>query len=231
MSKKENINWVLIFFIISFCIENTKAQGIPDWDNHLFIGNKVAGNIGNWRFSGELQIRLRDNTQQLDQWFLEGVATYMVNKHWEIVPDLRFSVKPTKTEWRPGMGVVFKHYVKQKIQFAHQVKYQADFDPRGVKHGLRYVAFFNYLIHKKFVPNAAFGIFYRWQDDFTGIQFYRVGAGLAYIINVQHSVNFSYFVGFTDTGEMWESQGITSLQLIININKDYKYVPAKYFNF
>ncbi len=221
----------LLIFVIFFYLLNVSGQGITDWDNQLFFGNKVASSKGSWRYSGELQIRLKDNTHSLDQWYVEGMLTYQINKHWEIAPDLRFTVKPTKNEWRPGFGVVFKHYIKKKVQFAHQFKYQIDIEPGRLKHALRYVAFFNYLLHEKFVPNAAFGIFYRWQDDFTGVQFYRAGVGLAYIINVQHSLNFSYFVGFTDTSETWEAQGMTLLQLIININKDYKYVPAKYFNF
>jgi len=73
--------------------------------------------------------------------------------------------------------------------------------------------------------------FYRWQDDFKGVQLNCLGAGLAYLINVQHSVNVTYFVGFTDSDETWTSQGSAFVQLIININKDYKYVPAKYINF
>ena len=221
-----------LFVLIILCsCQLTFSQGITDWDNQFFISNKVAMNRSDWRYSGELQVRLKDDAKSLDVWYFEFVATYMVNKNWEIVPDLRFSIKPTKNEWRPGIGVIYKHYPKEKIQFVHQVKYQADFEPGETKHGLRYIFFFNYLIHEKFLPNAAAGVFYRWQNDFTGLQFIRVGVGLAYIINVQHSLNFSYFVGFTDTGETWVSQGIPLIQLIININKDYKYVPAKYISF
>ena len=231
MFENVKTSWALFFFLSALCLKTSLAQGITDWDNQLFISNKVATNKGDWRYSGELQIRLKDNFRSLDVWYLEGAATYLVNKHWEIVPDLRFSIKPTKNELRPGIGVIYKHYPKEKIQFVLQVKYQVDIEPHETKHGLRYVFFFNYLIHDKFLPNAAAGVFYRWQNDFTGIQFIRLGLGLAYIINVQHSLNFSYFVGFTDTGETWTSQGIPLFQLIININKDYKYVPAKYINF
>ena len=122
-------------------------------------------------------------------------------------------------------------YPKQNIQIVHQVQYQVDIDPNQAKHGLRYVAFLNYVKNEKLIPNVAAGVFYRWQDDFTGVQFIRVGGGLAWIIDVKHALNFSYFVGMTNTGKDWVFQGIPFIQLVINISKDYKYVPAKYYNF
>ena len=85
-------NFTLLFLLLA-SISYISAQGITEWDNQLFFGNKVAANKEHWRFSGELQIRLKENARSLDTWFLEGVATYMINKHWDIVPDLRFSVK------------------------------------------------------------------------------------------------------------------------------------------
>ena len=52
------------------------------------------------------------------------------------------------------------------------------------------------LMHLQSVPGVVVGLFYRWQNDFTGIQFIRVGGGLSYLIDVKHALNFSYFVGF-----------------------------------
>lgn len=212
-----------------------EPEGPDKWDNQLFLGNKVAMVQGNWKFSGELQVRLKDNSQALDRWFLEGVVTYMPSKHWEFVPDYRFSIKSDQVEHRTGLGILRKDLFgpegEQKHQLVHQVKWQADISPAYVNQGLRYVLFYNYVLSEKFIPNAAAGAFYRWSDDFTGIQFYRLGGGLSYILNVQHSLNFSYFVGITNTGSGWTYQGIPFIQLVININRDYKYVPAKYINF
>ena len=122
-------------------------------------------------------------------------------------------------------------YPKENIQIDHQWMYQVDIEPSRAKLGLRYVAFFNWVPNEKLIPNAAVGIFQRWQNDFTGIQFVRLGAGLSYLIDVKHSLHFSYFLGFTNTGETWTTQGIPFFQLIININKNYRYLPAKYINF
>jgi len=208
----------------------------PDkWDNQLFLGNKVAAVKGAWKFSGELQVRLKDNTQSLDRWFLEGVATYMPSEHWEIVPDYRLSIKPENVEHRLGFGILRKDLFgagdQKRNQLVHQLKWQADMGSGYFDNGLRYVLFYNYMLNEKLIPNAAAGTFYRWSEEFTGLQFFRLGGGLAYIIDVKHSLNFSYFLGITKAGTQWTYQGIPFVQLIININRDYKYVPAKYVNF
>lgn len=134
------------------------------WDNQLFLGNKVAAVKGNWKFSGELQVRLKDNFQSLDRWFLEGVATYMPSKHWELVPDYRFSVKPDQLEHRPGLGILRKDLFDPdenlKNQLVHQLKWQAGIGAGTVDHGMRYVLFYNYLLSDKLIPNAAAGAFY-----------------------------------------------------------------------
>jgi hypothetical protein len=66
------------------------------------MGNKIAGGIQDWRFSGELQVGLKDNTQSLDNYFLEGVATYLISENWEIAPDMRMNIKQDEFEYRPG---------------------------------------------------------------------------------------------------------------------------------
>ena len=74
---------------ICVCFESVIAQDQTDkWDNQLFIGNKVAGGKDQWKFSGELQTRLKNDLRDLDRWFLEGTANYLINKKWEIVAPL-----------------------------------------------------------------------------------------------------------------------------------------------
>lgn len=233
---KKRIKNHIIFSILSglslFYLFPVYGQNEPDkWDNQFFVGNKISWGFDNWKFSGELQTRLKSDFQQLDRWFLEGTTSYLVNKNWEIVAPLRFSVTQKYSEWRPGIGVLYKMYPHENLQIVHQLQWQVDIDPEQSKNGLRYVAFVNYIKNKKLIPNFAAGIFQRWQNDFTGIQFIRVGGGLAWILDVKHSINFSYFIGMTNTGENWVYQGIPFIQLVININKDYKYVPASYINF
>jgi len=212
---------------------------VPDepkkWDNQLWLGNKVATVKGNWKYTGEIQVRLKENTQTLNQWLLEGAATYMPAKQWEIVPDYRLSIKSNGIEHRPGFGILRKDLFgknENRIhQVVHQVKWQADIGDNYINNGVRYVIFYNYVLNNKFIPNAGAGLFYRWSESFTGIQLVRIGGGIGYMIDVKHSINFNYFVGMTNTGSYWIFQGIPLIQLIININRDYKYVPAKYVNF
>ena len=184
-----------------------------------------------WRFSGELQVRLKNNTQSLDNYFLEGVATYLINEKWELVPDFRMSIKPDDFEYRPGFSFIYK-VLGSEFQWVNQLKWQLDIDTKGnADNAMRYVVFLNYKASDKLVPNFAIGAFYKWSDKFTGFQYFRFGPGLAYVIDVKHVLNFNYLLSSSNTGQNWTWAGIIFFQLVININKDYKYVPAKYFNF
>ena len=208
---------------------------IPAWDQQFFFGNRVSWGGENWKYSGELQVRLKDYGQSLDNWFLEGVASYMPSEKWEIVPDFRFSIHPEQVEYRPGIGVLRKDLFRTEKgrahQFVNQFKYQTDFVPGHVNSGLRYVLFYNYLASEKIILTGMGGVFYSWKEHFTGLEYIRGGVGAAYLFNMQHALNLIYFVGAGNLGNSWAYQGNFLLQLVINIDKDYKYVPAKYISF
>lgn len=214
----------------------TQSDSDPQaWDQLFFFGNKVSWGQEKWKYSGELQIRLDDFGRSLDNWYLEGVASYMPTKHWEIVPDFRISVHPEGVEYRPGFGGLRKDLFRSENGKAHQIvnqlKYQVDFQPENINSGLRYVLFYNYVASEKLILSGMGGVFYSWKDHFTGIEYIRGGAGAAYVFNMQHAFNLIYFVGAANVGNSWAYQGNLLLQLVININKDYKYVPAKYISF
>ena len=169
--------------------------------------------------------------QSLDNWFLEGVATYMLSEDIEIVPDFRISIKPDKVEYRPGMGVIYK-INKSDFQFVNQLKWQIDIDPKNLYNNtLRYAIFINRKFNDKLVANFPFGALYKQKADFKGFDFVRLGPGLGYIINKQHTINFNYLLSVTNNTQFWEWAGIPVVQLVININKGYIYVPAKYLSF
>ena len=75
---------VLIGLLVSVGTEawsQSETDPPPGWDQLFFFGNKVSWGKEKWKYSGELQIRLQDNGQSLDNWYLEGVASYMPSKH------------------------------------------------------------------------------------------------------------------------------------------------------
>lgn len=221
---------ILVFPSNIFSQEND----IDKWDNQIYFANKISGGKEKFKFTGEIQIRLKDDMQQLDRWYLEAVGSFLVNKHFEIVPDIRFNIKPDEIEFRPGFGVLYKHYIKEKFQFVHQFKWQVDLDNKSnADHAVRYVLFINKNVSEKIGVNFAVGALYRWrkEDDFRGILFFRAGPGLVYKMTKKHSINFSYLINGTNNIEYWSWAGVPFIQLIINIDNDYKYVPAKYFNF
>lgn len=232
---KKDIFFSIFFIQFSIFILNPIcliAQETDKWDNQLYYGNKVSWGKNKIKYSGEFQIRLEDDFTKLEQWFLEGVISYMPAKNWEITPDLRYSIKTNKRELRPGLGVLYKHTIK-KSQLVHQLKWQIDIDNySNANHGLRYVLFYNHVFNEKLIGSAIGGGFYRWSEVFTGIRFLRFGGGITWVVDVKHSINFNYFLGMTqELQNEWTYLGIPMIQLIFNINKDYKYLPAKYYSF
>lgn len=225
---------ILVFLAFPFIIWAQEAE-LDKWDNQFFVGNKVTWGSDKWRYSGELQSRFIQDFQALDRWYFEGVATYQHSANWEIVPDFRFSVRPDFVEVRPGFGIIRKDLLgkadKPNQQFVQQLKYQADIGNGRTNHGLRYILFYNYVFNKKLIASGIGGVFYSWKGNYNGFEFIRAGAALAYLLNEQHSINFTYFAGAADTSPEWTFSGSFVVQLIINIRKDYKYVPAKYISF
>ncbi len=219
------------FILFSLIPRETHCQEQNKWDNLLFVGNKVSWGKNRWKTTGELQIRLKDNLESLDKWFVESIGSYLATKHWEFILPLRYSITSGPNEFRPGIGFLYKSYPNSKIQLSQQVLYQADISKIETQHGLRYVLFYNHKINDRLVPNAVAGAFYRWSNDYNGLQFIRAGGGLTYIIDKKHTLNFSYFLGITDSGEEWSFQGIPLIQLVINLGKDFQHIPAKFINF
>ncbi|UBM62561.1 DUF2490 domain-containing protein [Candidatus Sulfidibacterium hydrothermale] len=223
-----------IFFLavlLLFPAGTLTAQDSPNWDNQVYLGNKVTFGQHKWKYSLELQTRLRNNFQQLDNWFIEFVSNYLVSKKFELVPDFRFTVKPDKTEYRIGLGVLYKR-TTPKIQFVNQVKWQLDVDNHGkVGNAMREVIFLNYPVKEKIVTTLVAGFIYRWWSYWNGFQYIRVGPGITYRIDAKHTLNFSYFVGVENNTKDWLWAGIPMVQLVINVSKKYKYTPAYYFDF
>lgn len=113
------------------------------------------------------------------------------------------------------------------------MKWQADFESSGYSsQGVRYGIFYNYLFTEKLLGSALFGGLFEFGDNFNGFLGLRSGASMAYIFDQAHSLNLGYFYGALNNGDdSYSNIGIISVQLIINIRKDYKYTPAKYINF
>ena len=227
---------VLLFFsmAISLKAQDSLYSPQPNWDNQLFYGNKLTWSTEDWKFSGEFQVRLDHGMRSLDLYLIEGVASYMANKNWEIVPDLRVSVYTEKYEYRPGFGVIYKNTWGEVHlhQLVHQLKWQTDIESTGiVKNGLRYVLFYNQVLNDKYIFTSAAGGLYRWSERMTGVQFIRLMLGGTYRFNKKTSLNLSYFIGFENDGREWSNIGGPLVQFVINLDNNSKYIPAHYFNF
>ena len=220
---------LLIFFLLTSTISFSQDPDNTNWDNVMYASNKFASGFDHWRHTFEFQSRFNNDLGSLEQWQVEYVASYLYKKNWEIVPDIRFTKKPTRTELRPGLGIIYKNLYPES-QIVHQLKYQYDLKG-GVNdaHGLRYAIFYNKKVKEKLLLTTFAGALFEFGEDFDGFLGMRTGVSAAYIINHAHSVNIGYFYGLiNDKTNNYNNIGIINLQLIININKDYKYLPAKY---
>ena len=153
-----------------------------NWDNQLYLSDKLTWISPRWKYSGEIQVRLIDNMQSLEQWFVEGVASYQFSESIEFSPDLRISIKPGEVVFRPGFGMFYK-FNKDGFQFVNQIKWQIDFDNHGNSdNAARYVIVLNKQFNEKLIGSFLAGALYRWKDDFRGVELIRIGPGFTYYI-------------------------------------------------
>ena len=232
--KHNILSFSLIGVLMLFSNNLFSQENKPDtWDNQIYLGNKLAFGKDKWRYSAELQTRLKNNFQELDNWYIEFVSNYLISKNIELVPDIRYSFKPTKTELRTGFGILYKIQNKQ-FQIVNQVKYQIDFGSDNIiGNAFREVLFTNYKINDQIITTLVSGFIYRWWPDWNGFQYIRVGPGISYIFDDKHILNFSYFVGVENKKDYWLWAGIPMVQLVINLSgrDQYSYSPAYYFDF
>lgn len=232
---KNRCSLFLVFFL--FISLSTKAQEYVEessnWDNIMHVGTKVTWGKNKWMNSTEWQVRLNNDFRSLTQWQLEYVGTYLISEHVEIVPDFRYTIKPDRYEYRPGLGVVLKHRTKRG-QFAHQIKGQIDYKTVGpVTQVVRYFPSYNHLINKNWLGSLLLGGYYKFTPDRNAVEILMAGVSIAYIVNKQHTVNLSYLYANQlnfETDQRSNFGGIVA-RLIINIETDYDYLPAKYLNF
>ncbi len=225
--------WLFVYLLLLTGNAFTQETDSEDnWDNQLYLANKLTWGKDRWKYSGELQIRLENNMQSLEKWYMEGVASFMPSKNIEIAPDFRLSIKTDDYVFRPGLGVLFKSYVND-FQFVNQVKWQIDMHTIDGRrdNALRYVLVINKQLKNKLIASFLAGALYRWSDDFRGPEIIRAGPGLTYIFNSKQSLYINYYLSAVNNHQTWEWSGIPFFQLIIHIDKEYKYLPAVDFNF
>lgn len=228
---KSNFKNVLTLLLVCFSlISLAQEANTRNWDNIMYVSNKIGwGSNENWRNTAEFQTRFKGDFGELEQWHVEYAATHLKSEHWEFTPDFRFTKKPDHTEYRPGFGAIYKN-LYEKSQLVHQVKYQWDKESTGYSsHGLRYGLFYNYAFSEKLLGSALIGGLFEFGKEYNGFLGMRTGVSAAYVMDKAHSINVGYFYGLVDRGDhSYTHMGVLSFQLIINIRKDYKYLPAKY---
>ena len=235
MKTNVNLNikyWITFFLVIILILPLYSQETVEDnWDNELWVGTRFAWGKNKLKYSGEFQTRFNNNYTQLENWYVEGAAHYLMSPHIEIVADARNSVSPTGNSFRPGLAVLAKAK-SGKFFFINQLKIQSDNVFRdNISFAVREIVYVNYAINNKWMPFVGGGVFFRDSDNFKGLQVIRAGAGVYYNYNPLHSVSVNYFVGQRDTGYGLTYSGIFLVQLTLKFSDDYIYMPARFINF
>jgi hypothetical protein len=211
------------------------ADPVDPWDYWFIMGNKVVfGGVNHWKNSHEIQWRADNNLQQLNTLMYETVLTYSPNSHWEIVPDLRYSVRSNQIQFRPGFGIVRKDYFGENIhQLVQQVKWQIDIGTLNTSQAVRYAPAYNVVIQDKHVVGVITAFLYQWGKDYDNrLTFIRFGPTYALIFDKVHTLSIVPAFGVENLGAgQWVGSFTPIVQLIIRVNKNYKYKPARYINF
>ncbi len=229
MSRYKILFFILLLLIIKIQVQ--AQENTDKWDNELWTGARLAWGESKWIYSVEYQPRFNQNIRQLDRWFLEGSLRYLAGKHFELIPDYRFSVRTSVNEHRLGAGMIYKTMFK-KIRFINQFKVQLDKPvSKAPSWAIRNIVFFNYLLNEKWTPYVGAGPLYRLRHDFNGFEIIRVGAGFHYKIDPKHLISFNYYLGSRDTGQEVVWNGVVFVQITFTLDKDFKYVPANFVGF
>ena len=228
----------ILTLLVGFKSQSLAQTTEPDtsWDNWLIMGNKVVfGGQNQYKHSHEIQWRAENNFTALNTLLYEAVFTYSPNERWEIVPDFRYSLKPTRRETRLGFGIVRKDYIGEGVtQIAQQVKWQGDFKSEGdYTMAVRYVPSISHIINDKYIVGGLVAAVYQWGPSFPpSIAFIRAGPTFGMIFDDVHTLSIVPAFGADNLGEYgWAYSFTPIVQLIIRVNKNYKYLPARYINF
>ena len=142
-------------------------------------------------YSGEYQVRLTENFQELKSHFVELSGFYKANPRFQSNFGYRFTIRPDRNESRLFAGVFYRTTLvkpnpqsgKFGLRLTHQVMYQRDFnaDFNDVLLSSSTVRYALYLT-KPFTPVwhglVIAGGMYTWNAEYTGIEKLRAAVGV-----------------------------------------------------
>jgi len=79
MTTKLTFRIFAFLLFVSGSVFSQVSSKDKNWDNQIYMGNKVSWGSDRWKYSSEIQVRLEDNFQSLDRWYVEGVAAFLVS--------------------------------------------------------------------------------------------------------------------------------------------------------
>ncbi len=118
------------------------------------------------------------------------------------------------------------------VRCLSQFKVQSDIRTDGkVGYSFRHVLFLNYLMTNDVVPGLVGGYCLSRKEDFRGLEFIRLMAGVSFRISDAHFLGLNYFLGIENKPGGVELIGGPLIQLTINLRSDWEYRPARIYSF
>lgn len=173
---------LLILLFSLACSRAVRAEG-PDWQIWSGLLFRSARPQERWDFSGEYQVRLKDDLRNLKSHFVEGFAFYKAKPSLDFNIGYRYTIRPDRSESRLSAGFFARQAIGWRLGVTHQVMYQRDYNAEFSdvlinSNTVRYV----FLVVRPVNPRvAAFvmaGGMYTWNSEFTGIEKLRFAAGV-----------------------------------------------------
>lgn len=174
---------LLLILLLSFASARTARAEGPDWQLWSGLLFRSARPQERWDFSGEYQVRLKDDLRNLKSHFVEGFAFYKAKPYLDFNLGYRYTIRSDRSESRLSAGLFARQAIAWRVGVTHQVQYQRDYNAEFSdllinSNSVRYVFLVVRPVSSRVVPFVMVGGFYTWNTEFTGIEKLRFAAGV-----------------------------------------------------
>lgn len=199
---KNSIHICCLTLLVSMLYSTSNyAQDLETWST---LGLEYKLNK-KWSFALEEELRLKENSSEIDQYFTELSAEYDLSKHFSLGAGARFSrvndnqgkIQGYENHLRFQLDASYKHKIDKlslKYRLRYQNKDELDVDTDEAKEGIRFKTSAKYAFKNwKFDPEISAEVFNQFNSTSANtFDKYRLSIGTTYSLNDYGKINLSY---------------------------------------
>jgi len=202
--RRPTAAFFLILLIFVSSVESIQAEE-PDWQLWSGVFFKNVRPDSAWDFSGEYQVRLRDDMRELKSHFFDFNAFYKATSSFDVNGGYRFTRRPDRNEnrwmagffWRPRLGEAKPDLDDKSIRITNQVQYQRDDNSEFnevlvASNSVRFVFLVSKPVTRKLSPFAVAAVMYTWNEEYVGLEKIRFAFGLRIISGNNDRIKIHY---------------------------------------